>query len=201
MSKTAFNKKGVLIGVRDLVFCKLTKDETDAHTYDAEIKQAPGVIEVAMAAQRTEDQLGANDNAYYEIMASNDGYEVSVTQASMGNDMVSFLLGSAIDANGAVIENSGDLAPYVAMGFKTARSDGSDDYVWLYKGKFGPGDSTFHTKEQGAVNWQTPVLTGMFGPRIHDANIKAVLNTKDEDAAGALAAFFETVYEKAEASG
>lgn len=67
-----------------------------------------------------------------------------------------FLLGGTVDSKGVLIEGGDDIAPYVAMGFKTARSDGTDDYIWLYKGKFAPGDETFRTKEQGTVNWQTP---------------------------------------------
>lgn len=195
MSKTNFKKLGVLIGVRDLVFCELTKDEATGHTYATDVKAAPGVIEVALTAQVTEDQLGANDNPYYEIMNSRDGFEVSVTQAALGTDMTSFLLGSTVDTNGVEIEASTDIAKYVAMGFKSARSDGTDDYVWLYKGKFAPGDETFHTKEQGTVNWQTPVLTGKFGPRVHDNKMRARVNSADQTAASILGTFFDTVYD------
>lgn len=197
MSKTNFKKLGVLIGVRDLVFCELTEDEATGHTYSADIKAAPGVIEVALTAQVTEDQLGANDNPYYEIMNSRDGFEVSVTQAALGTDMTSFLLGSTVDQSGVEVEASTDIAKYVAMGFKSARSDGTDDYVWLYKGKFAPGDETFHTKEQGTVNWQTPVLTGKFGPRVHDNKMRARVNSGNEAASSVLATFFDKVYGEA----
>lgn len=196
MSNTNFKKLGVLIGVRDLVFCKVTSDDAEGIAYDGDIMSAPGVIEVALSAQVTNDQLGADDNPFYEIMNSKDGYEVSIIQAALGSDMTSYLLGTQVDDNGVEIENADDEPPYVAAGFKTARSDGSDDYVWLYKGKFAQGDQTFHTKEQGTVNWQTPTLTGTFGPRIYDKAIKAVVNSKDSAAASILETFFSAVYEK-----
>lgn len=195
MSKTAFKKLGVLVGVRGLVFARMTKDDSTGITYDAEIKQAPGVVEIALTAQVSSDQLGAEDNPFYAIMNSKDGYEVAVTQAALGSDITSFLLGTTIDTNGVEIENSDDVAPDVAMGFIAARSDGTDDYIWLKKGKFAPGDETYHTKEQGTVNWQTPTLTGTFGPRIYDHEIRARVNSGSESAASILPTFFDAVYE------
>ena len=194
MSKSSFKKIGVLIGVRDLVFAQVTSDDATGIVYAQDIKQAPGVIEIALTAQISEDQLGADDNAYYEIMNAKDGYEVSITQASLGSDMNSYLLGSTVDASGVEVESKDDIAPYVAMGFKSARSDGSDDYIWLYKGKFAPGDETFHTKEQGSVNWQTPVLNGKFGPRVYDGKIRARVNSEDQAASAVIATFFDAVY-------
>ena len=199
MSKSNFKKQGVLVGVRNLVFAKVATDDVSGHTYETDIKQAPDVIEIALTAQKTEDQLGANDNPLFEILETNDGYEVSVIQAAMGADKCAFLLGQTVDDNGAVVESARDNPPYVAMGFITARSDGTDDYVWMYKGKFGPGDQTFHTKEQGTVNWQTPTITGKFGPRVHDGKIKIAINTGDESAASVLPTFFDSVYEAVQA--
>lgn len=196
MSATSFKKLGVLIGVRDLVFCQMSSDTSEGVSYDSDIKSAPGVIEIALTAQVTNEQLGADDNPFYEILNSKDGYEVSITQASLGSDLTSFLLGTTLDAKGVEIESSDDEAPYVACGFKTARSDGSDDYVWLYKGRFAQGDQTFHTKEKGTVNWQTPKVTGAFGPRIYDKSIKAVVNSEDSAATTILSTFFSSVYEK-----
>lgn len=198
---TAFKKVGTLIGVRDLVFVKLTADTSSGHTYDTEYKTAPGVIEIALTAQVTEDQLGANDNPLYEIMNAKDGYEVSVIQASLGTDMTQFLLGTSLDSKGVEIEKSDDTAPYVGMGFKAARSDGSDDYIWLYKGKFAPGDETFHTKEKGNMNWQTPTLKGVFGPRVHDKAIRCRVNSEDSSAATIISTFFSSVYEETAANG
>lgn len=201
MSNNVFQKLGVLIGVRDVVFAKLTKDDSTGVTYDAEIKQAPGVIEVALTANVTNEQLGADDVEIYEILSSLNGFDVSVTMASLGTDCSAYLLGGTVDSNGVLIDKSDDQAPYVAMGFKTARSDGSDDYIWLYKGKFGHSDATFRTKEKGQVNWQTPALTASFGPRIKDKAIRARVNTNDTAFATAKATFFTTVYPQAAQSG
>lgn len=195
MTKTPFQKKGILIGCRNVVFAKLEEDLETATTYATEIKSAPGVIEIALTAQTTNETIGADDIAMYDVFTSQDGVEVSVTIASLGADGRTFLQGSVQDEKGVLLDGGDDIAPYVAMGFITARSDGSDDYIWLYKGKFAPGDETFRTKEQGTVNWQTPVLTGSFIPRISDKKIRAVVNTNEEKAKEILQTFFDSVYQ------
>lgn len=200
MATTAFEKKGVLIGCKDLVFAKLTKDDSTECTYNETLRSAPGVIEIALTAQNTSDTLGADDVALYEVYESNDGYEVSLTTAMLGNDMTAWLLGRTVGEDGVMIESADDNAPYVAAGFKAARSDGSYDYIWLYKGRFAQSDQTFRTKEQGTVNWQTPQLTGHFVPRQNDRKIMARVNDHDEAAAEILPTFFSAPYASATAA-
>lgn len=194
MPVTAFKKVGVLIGCRGVVFAKLKKDDATGVEYETELKSAPGVVEVALTALTSSDNLGADDVALYETLNSVDGFDVSITMASLGNDGRAFLLGNTIDSNGVLIESSDDIAPYVAMGLITARSDGSDDYIWLYKGQFVQSDATFRTREKGQVNWQTPTVKASFAPRISDKRIRAILHSKDEKSQTALKTFFDSVY-------
>ena len=195
MANSSMKKLGILIGCRDVVFCKMTEDAASGTTYADDIFSAPGVIEIALTASVTNEKLGADDVAIYETVTSLDGFDVSMTMASIGPDGKAYLLGATQDSNGVLLEASDDDAPYVAMGFKTARSDGTDDYIWLYKGKFTQGDNTYHTKEQGTVNWQTPALTGTFMPRISDSRLRASVNTGEEKAATIIKTFFDKVYE------
>lgn len=194
MANTTMTKKGILVGCRDVVFAKMAADTVDGTTYETDLFNAPGVIEIALTAQVTNEKMAADDVPLYEVLNSLDGFDVSLTMASVGNDGKAYLLGGTVDTNGVLIQKSDDEAPYVAMGLKTARSDGSDDYIWFYKGKFAQGDSTFRTKEQGTVNWQTPVLTSTFMPRISDKKIIATGNTGDTAFATAKATFFNAVY-------
>lgn len=192
---TELKKIGVLIGCRDVVFAKMEKDEATGTTYATDVIAAPGVIEIALTANVSSDQLGADDVEAYEILNSLNGFDVSLTMASLGADGSALLLGGAVDSNGVLIEKSDDQAPYVAMGLKTARSDGSDDYIWLYKGKFAHSNATFRTREKGKINWQTPALTASFGPRISDKAIRAIVNTNDTAFNTAKATFFTKPYE------
>lgn len=194
MSKKNFEKTGILVGCRNVVFAKMTSDDNTGTVYDADVYSAPGVIEIGLTAQTTNENIAADDVQLYEVFTSLDGFDVALNLASLGPDGRAFLLGSVVDANGVLVEASNDDAPYVAMGFITARSDGSDDYVWLYKGKFAQSDATFHTKERGQVNWQTPTLNGTFMPRISDSKVRATVNSNEAKAASILATFFDSVY-------
>lgn len=198
--KSAFKKIGVLIGCRGVVFAKMTSDDESGTVYAEEIKSAPGVVELALTAQTTNESLGADDISLYEILTSLDGFDVNLTMASLSAEAQAYLLGSTLDSNGVLVEKASDTPPYVAMGFITARSDGSDDYYWLYKGRFAQSDATFRTKEQGAVNWQTPVLTGSFAPRASDGNLRASVNTKETTASAVISTFFDKVYEGTDAA-
>ena len=152
------------------------------------------VPNVGLMAQAAEEY--GSHNKTFVVPATGT---VRVTDAS-GKAVVGAQFKSAstkiatVDASGVEVESKDDIAPYVAMGFKSARSDGSDDYIWLYKGKFAPGDETFHTKEQGSVNWQTPVLNGKFGSRVYDGKIRARVNSEDQAASAVIATFFDAVY-------
>lgn len=190
-----FKKIGTLIGASDVCFAKMITDDKTGTTYETEIHPAPGVIEVALTANVTNEVLGADNVTAYDILNSLDGFDVSLTMASLGEEGTAFLLGNAIDKNGVRLENANDIAPYVAMGFKTMRSDKSYDYIWLYKGKFAPSDQTFRTREKGAVNWQTPTLTASFAPRVSDMNIRGIVNDKSEKAASIVNTFFASVYQ------
>lgn len=194
MAKKNFEKTGILVGCRNVVFVKMTSDDSTGSVYDADVYSAPGVIEIGLTAQTTNENIAADDVSLYEVFTSLDGFDVALNLASLGPDGRAFLLGNEVDANGVLVEASNDDAPYVAMGFITARSDGSDDYVWLYKGKFAQSDATYHTKERGQVNWQTPTLNGTFMPRISDSKVRATVNSSEAKAASILATFFDSVY-------
>lgn len=194
MADSIFKKIGTLIGVENACFAKITKDDATGTEYETDIQEAPGLIEIALTANVTNEALGADNITLYDIINGLDGFDVSVTMASMGEAGTAYLLGNKIDSNGVRLENAGDVAPYLAMGFKTLRSDGSYDYIWLLKGKFAPSDQTFRTKEKGKVNWQTPTMTASFAPRISDKNIRAIVNDQETKAAAIIGGFFKSVY-------
>lgn len=195
MGKKQFKKRGVLIGVRNLVFAELKSDTITEAVYEEDIHELPGTIEIAITASISDEVLGADDNPTWEILASLDSLDVAMTVASIDKEAEAFLLGLEIDGNGVLLQASNDDAPWVAMGFKSARSDGSEDYIWLYKGKFKPSDITYHTKERGTVNWNTPVINATFGPRDFDQRHLAKLNSADADlGADTLKTFFDAPY-------
>ena len=187
------DKKSVIIGVEGLVIAQITAEGTSSTTY-GEIESIPGVIEVGLTANTTMDQLGADDNPNYEVLAGLDSVELSLNVASLDSATYAKLLGHSYSAStGVVTQNKNDAAPYFAVGFEAKKADGTGRKVWLLRGKFAEGDETFHTREQGSVNWQTPNLTGSFGARLHDGNLRKQLDSDDTNASASYASFLESV--------
>lgn len=196
MSTITLKKMGIIIGVRNAILALMTDDTDSATTYAALLRKLPGLIEIALTYTVTEEMLGADDISIWDILSNLDSIEVSMTTAALGKDGESFMLGHQVDSKGVMIVSQNDKAPYLALGFESARSDGSVDYVWLRKGKFKPSDMTFRTKEKGKVNWQTPKISATFVPRISDGSLLVKINDHDADAdATALTNFFSAVYE------
>lgn len=195
MSRKNFKRQGVLIGATKLVFAELLEDEETGAIYAEDVFRLPGLIEIALTVSISDEALGADNNPLWEYLATLDSVEAALNIAAIGKEAEAYLLGHRIDDNGVLMKGIGDIGPWLAMGFQSDRTDKSNDYIWLNKGRFKPSDATFRTKERGTVNWNTPNLSGIFGPRDFDGEILAKLNDKDADlGAGTLATFFDKPY-------
>jgi hypothetical protein len=60
-----------------------------------------------------------------------------------------------------LVTSSNDVPPWVAIGFRTLKSNGTYRYVWLYKGKFVDPEEKSETKGD-SVNFQTDTIKGNF---------------------------------------
>jgi len=89
------------------------------------------------------------------------------------------------------VEVAGATPPYYAMGFKSAKRDGNDRYVWLVKGRAQPLDEQFHTKEKAPTR-QNDTISLTFIKRTKDDVFKYVYDTVG---GVAVPEFFEEVYD------
>ena len=149
------------IGCDNLVYAKMTTEETaaTAPVYDV-IVEAPGVM-----------SININPNASLATAFFDDGpgdtastlgnIEVEIQKNALTSDNKSDLLGHTIDANGGVVYAGEDTPPWVAIGFRTLKSNGKYRYVWLYKGRFADPEDNNETKAD-SINFQSDTITGQF---------------------------------------
>lgn len=148
------------IGCDNLVYAALTADDgTVAPSYGA-VKEAPGVM-----------SLNINPNASQETLFYDDGpgesattlgnIEVEIQKNELTTENKADLLGHTIDAKGALIYGSNDTPPWVAIGYRTLKSNGKYRYVWLYKGKFLEPEDNSETKGD-SINFQSETISGQF---------------------------------------
>jgi len=81
---------------------------------------------------------------------------------------------------GVLIESKQDLAPTVALGFKSKKHNGKYRFVWLLKGKFELAADEYDTEADKPAP-KTAKLKGTFYSRDFDGNFRFIA---DEDEVG-----------------
>ncbi len=168
----------VPVGLRDLHYALLTADDNTTLTYETPVKIA-GVISAKITPTMNTATLYADDgpDEVAEVLGE-IGLELQAKDFPLATQAV--LLGHTIDNNKVIIKKASDVSPYLAIGFKSIKSNGKFRFIWLYKGKFQLQDQEYKTKEDTPA-FQTSTLQGTFVKRVKDKKWQSI---GDEDAAG-----------------
>jgi phi13 family phage major tail protein len=158
------------IGCDNLVYAKMTEEDTaeKAPVY-AEVVKAPGVMSININPNGSLETLFADDGPM-ESAATLGRIEVEIQKNELTSQNKADLLGHVIDTNGAVVFSDSDVPPYVAIGFRTLKSNGKYRYVWLYKGKFTEPEDNNETKGDG-INFQSDTISGQFTKLTYAYNV------------------------------
>jgi len=167
----------VKVGLKDLYYAMLTKDDATGATYEAPALVA-GAISAKISAKTDSVTLYADDTAF-ETASSLGEIDLELEMADLPLSVQAALLGHTVN-NGVLEATNTDVAPYVAVGFRALKSNGKYRYYWLLKGKFQIPDDESKTKED-KVSFQTAKLKGTFVCRVYDGKWKLV---GDEDESG-----------------
>ncbi len=147
-------------GIEGLVSAEVTKDDDTAYE-TGEVFSVAGIAELERATE-TSNEPHFYDNVPAVLIASTGSDEVTCRVSGIPLDVLAKITGQAYDeATGTFIE--GERQPkYFALGYKTKKTNGSEVYVWRYKGQFSIPDSTHVTEDDGTdANGQEIVYTGI----------------------------------------
>lgn len=149
------------IGCDNLVYAIMKTEDTatSAPVYD-EPKPAPGVMHVNINPNPSLETLFADDGPM-ETATTLGNIDVEIQKNELTTENKADLLGHTIDGNGALVYGDSDVPPYVAVAFRTLKSNGKYRYIWLYKGKFTDPEETNETKGD-SINFQTDTISGQF---------------------------------------
>lgn len=186
------DKIAVPVGLQDIYYPKLLSGDTAT---EAPVYETPKPLLPAITANMTPNvetnTLHGNDGPIVTANAL-DSIEVEIGVAALTLEQQADLLGSTIDENGLLWDNSDDQAPEVALGYRRSMSDGSFVYTWLLKGKFAlPAEEA--TTKQGEIEFQTPTITGTFLKRIFDNEWRVRADSNKTSSATAIATWFTKV--------
>lgn len=160
---------GVPIGLRDLHYALLTNDEVDptpAINYEVP-ERIIGAVQANINPNPSSESLFADDGPM-ETATTLGQITLELITADLPLDVQATLLGHDYDAaNGILIRKAEDIAPWVAVGFRSLKSNGNYRYTWLTKGRFSVPELNHETKTD-SINFQTPTINGSFVKREAD---------------------------------
>ena len=176
------------VGLNDLHFAILAVDTKDELTYETP-EEMVGAINATINPAVNTQELYADDQLW-ESVSTLGKINVEIETADLPLTVRADLLGNEL-IDGVLIESSFDVPPYIALGFRSLKSDGKYRYIWLLKGVAQPMAEDFTTKKD-SVEHKTPKVKFTFMARVHDGQWKHTVDEDGEDFNGANA-WFEAV--------
>lgn len=167
--------KKITTGVEKAYYALLSEDGKSP-VYDA-VKYLPGLREISIVPNEEQATIYA-ENRLFDSENSLGEIEITLDFASISTEDYATLLGKKIAANGGIIENSNDQAPYIALMAEKTLSGNVKEYITLFKGKLGLPEDKAKTKE-GKTEYQTVALNGLFMP-LENGIWKHAVKTTDE---------------------
>lgn len=190
-------------GLRDIYAALLTQNTSTAYAAATPVKLARAIN--AKISDKWSSEKVFSDDATEETITSYEGTEVELEIASLAPQDRAMLFGQLFES-GFLVKSKDDLAPEIALGFRTKRRNGKYEFTWLYCGKFGQGvDDEYETQaEKIAVKSNT--IKGDFHDRQKDGRYQIVVDESNlvednTDAKTAIADWFSKVQEKEQAAG
>ena len=176
------------IGLRDIYYALLKTDPVGGTaTYEAPVRIA-GAISAHINPYASSATLFADDGP--SDIASTLGeisLELNVADLDLATQAV--LLGHTLD--GGILKKKGsDVPPWVAIGFRTLKSNGSYRYYWLNKGKFSVPEEDLQTKGD-SVEFKTPTISGSFVKRDSDDEWQRQADADETESATAISNWFK----------
>jgi phi13 family phage major tail protein len=178
------------VGLKDIHVATLQTDTGSGATYGT-----PSKLERAINAKLSPKSNSENiysDDAVEDIITAFEGVDVEIELNQLSLTSRALLQGANV-VSGVLIENKDDIAPTIALGFKSKKANGKYRFVWLLKGKFELVGDEFDT-EADKPKTQTAKLKGTFYARDFDGNYRFIA---DEDEAeidpAIIAAWFTAV--------
>lgn len=181
------------IGLRDIHIAIVTSDDSTETVYDAPIK-LERAISAKISPKSNSDNIYSDDSVE-DVITAFEGVdvEIEVNQLSLESRLI--LQGAKV-VKGVLIENKDDIAPTIALGFKSKKTNGKYRFVWLLKGKFELATDEYDTEAE-KPKAQSAKFKGKFYPRDFDGNYRFIA---DEDSVGVdatiISAWFTAVPEE-----
>lgn len=165
------------IGLENLTVALVQEDTISGIKYATPIKLERSIK--AKISPKTSSEKLYSDDSVEEILNNFDSCDVEIEINQLQLATRALIQGAKL-VNGILVENKDDIAPELALGFRSKKSNGKYRYVWLLKGKFEITEDEYETIGEKPTA-QSNTISGSFYGRNSDGNWRIM---EDEDAEG-----------------
>lgn len=169
--------RGVRIGLREVHYALLTQDDVDDGVVYSAPQRIIGAITANVNPNSSTETLFADDGPM-EVATTLGDIELELTMADLPLPVQAALLGHDYE-DGQLTKKSSDTPPWVALGWKALKSNGSYRYTWLLKGRFMVPEESHETRGD-SVDFQTPTINAAF--TLRDFDDKYMLSGDEDEA-------------------
>lgn len=134
-------------GVRGLVVAEVTKDDSTGYVADS-WEELSGVQAIAVAKNES-SETHYYDNQAAIVIDAEGADEITLTVSVLANKTRAKLDGVDYDEATDTIINTPKKRKYFAIGYIGEKTDGTEEFNIVYKGKFSGGGETHQTKDDG----------------------------------------------------
>lgn len=122
------------VGLKDLYYAVVTLDSVATFTPGTPKVLAPAMS--ASLAPTTNSKTQYADDGAFDVMTAEGETKIELEVTELPSVTLAEITGAVFDvASGRVFDNGG-VPPYVSLGFRSKKSNGSYRYFWFLKGRF-----------------------------------------------------------------
>lgn len=171
------SKKANRINIRNVVYCLLLTDGKEGTTY-GDVKPLSPAMQVQLTPSLSSGVLYGN-GVQQENIAKLNGIALALDVNKVSIEDRAAILGHTYE-NGILIENAGDEAPYIAVGYEVEQTNKCKELVWLLKGRAQPFNSSVQ-QTTDSINFSTDSISVNFIARDSDSQLKYFADSANAD--------------------
>lgn len=153
-----------VVNVSKLYVARLLTETEEGITFDTP-RYLEGVKQIGIKPKQNSDPYYHEGRKVLEEQTLQD-VNVTLNITDLTDEDECYVMGHKLAKTGGVIKNDNDIAPTLAILYKSEKSQGIDKYGILYAGTFGLSDEDLKAKE-GKANFQAKKIDASFRPLIN----------------------------------
>ena len=122
------------IGLDSVYVAEVTLDDSSGYTAGTPVYFAPALEAKIEPTVNAETQYA--DDAAYDAMVSEGETKLTFNVTNIPLETLALITGKVFDAASGRLWDNNATPPYMALGFRSLKSNGSYRYYWFLKGRF-----------------------------------------------------------------